>query len=128
MLAVSCTWLATACCTADGLVDSLMPNVGQRGSTPRGACHLRTSHQPADDARSCACLRATTFPTGQADTPKPGPEPASQPAGTQDHVPRPCQKQPTTTDNHEHSGDIRTTPELQTRSSEHGGRQPDKDE
>jgi hypothetical protein len=31
-------------------------------------------------------------------------------------------------DNHEHSGDIHTAPELSTRSSRARGRQPDKDE
>jgi hypothetical protein len=43
-------------------------------------------------------------------------------------VPLPCQNRPTQTGNQGHSGDIRTTPELPTRSSGARWRQPDKDE
>jgi hypothetical protein len=49
-------------------------------------------------------------------------------ARTQDHVPRPCQKEQAKTCNHEHSRDIRTTPELHTRSCWAWWQQSDKDE
>ena len=56
---------------------------------------------------------------GRVDTPR-EPEPTHLPADAQDHVPRPCQKQPTQTDTREHSGDIRTAPELWDAGTEHG--------
>jgi hypothetical protein len=42
-------------------------------------------------------------------------------------VPHPCQKQPTEADNHEHSGDIRTTSDLSPHSCRACPRRPDKE-
>src|SRR5215472_16223309 len=84
-------------------------------------CRLPSHNLPSARGRSTYVCMPSGYhlPDGTGQTlPDLGPEPDSPPAGTQDHVPRPCQKQPTATGNHEHSGDIHTTPGLPTRSSE----------